>query len=131
MNHRYDPPLVAKEFTHHSLTHYTARIQSGSLCGRHSINNLLQGPYVNEIDLAGIASELDTAERTLMMSEGTDTTDALRYLQEESFNVDDSGNFSLTVRIILDTLFVLLSAHPDLQLIGVARGSSTFAWHCI
>ena len=71
--------------------------QSGSLCGRHAINSLLQGPYTTEVDLSEIARELDDAERALMMSAGTDTADALRYLGEESFNVDDSGNFSVTV----------------------------------
>jgi len=32
-----------------------------------------------------------------MLSAGADTADALRYMSEPSFNVDDSGNFSVTV----------------------------------
>lgn len=69
------------------MTPYPIRLQSGSLCGRHAINSLLQGPFVTEVDLSEIARELDDAERALMLSEGAGTADALRYMQEESFNV--------------------------------------------
>jgi Ataxin-3 len=71
--------------------------QAAALCGRHSVNNLLQGPFYSEVDLSEIARELDDRERDLMMVGGTETADALRYMAEESFNVDDSGNFSISV----------------------------------
>jgi Ataxin-3 len=71
--------------------------QVAALCGRHAVNNLLQGPFYNEVDLAAIATELDEQERALMMEAGADTADALRYMAEDSFNVDDSGNFSISV----------------------------------
>jgi ataxin-3 len=71
--------------------------QTAALCGRHAVNNLLQGPYVTEIDLARIASELDEKERALMLAAGADTADAVRYAAEGSGNVDDAGNFSVSV----------------------------------
>lgn len=71
--------------------------QSSALCGRHALNNLLQGPYLDEFYLAEIARELDEKERELMLAEGVDTPDALRYMAEDSANVDDSGNFSISV----------------------------------
>ena len=71
--------------------------QSAKLSGRHAVNNLLQGPYVTEIDLAAIARELDAAERKLMLANGAETADALRFMAEDSGNVDDSGNFSVSV----------------------------------
>jgi ataxin-3 len=37
--------------------------QVAALCGVHCINTLLQGRYVNEVELAGIAQELDALER--------------------------------------------------------------------
>ena len=46
---------------------------------------------------ADIAHELDEAERQLMLSQGTETADAIRYIAEGSNNVDESGNFSLSV----------------------------------
>ena len=46
--------------------------QTAALCGRHAINNLLQGPYVTEVDLARIASELDEKERILMLAAGAE-----------------------------------------------------------
>jgi ataxin-3 len=52
---------------------------------------------VDEFALADIARELDERERVLMMEAGADTADALKYLAEDSINVDDSGNFSVTV----------------------------------
>lgn len=70
--------------------------QAAALCGRHAINNLLQGVYVNEIQLAEIAAELDERERALMMAAGT-TPQALQWLGQDSTNVDDSGNFSISV----------------------------------
>ncbi len=71
--------------------------QAAALCGRHAVNNLLQGPYVTEVDLAAIAEELDAAERQLMLANGAETADALRFMAEDSGNVDNSGNFSVSV----------------------------------
>ena len=64
--------------------------QFGSLCGQHCLNNLLQGPYFSAENLAGIASELNAAEHALL---GSDP----RGSGFKSYNVDDSGNFSIQV----------------------------------
>ena len=72
-------------------------VQVAALCGRHALNNLLQGPWVDEFALAEIARELDASERALMLSAGADTAEARAFLAEASGNVDDAGNFSLTV----------------------------------
>ncbi len=72
--------------------------QKAALCGQHCLNNLLQGPYFTEGELAEIAHELDSRERALMFSAGTETAEAIAYAAEESGNVDDSGNFSVEAR---------------------------------
>eukprot|EP00941_MAST-03F_sp_MAST-3F-sp1_P005106 g5106.t1 len=71
--------------------------QQAALCGKHCLNNLVQGPLFDLDSLAGIAHELDEKERILMLSQGSETPDALRYLASESGNVDASGNFSISV----------------------------------
>jgi len=63
----------------------------------HCVNTLLQGSYFTEVDLAMIAQELDEKERQLMLEMGTETTDFLKYMAEDSGNVADSGNYSLQV----------------------------------
>lgn len=45
-----------------------------------------------------IAEELDALERRMMLEMGAETSDALRFLAEESGNVDVSGNFSIQAR---------------------------------
>lgn len=60
--------------------------QAANLCGQHCLNNLLQGHYFSADILAGIAAELDAAEAEL----STATTSS-------SQNVDESGNFSISV----------------------------------
>jgi ATP phosphoribosyltransferase-like protein len=92
--------LVVVIFT--MLSHVYLEQQVSALCGRQAVNNLLQGPYVNEIDLAQIAQELDEIEQNLMLQDrgigGEPTVNALRFVANfESSNVDDSGNFSVTV----------------------------------
>ena len=67
------------------------------MCGQHCLNNLLQGQYFTESELAEIAHELDMRERELMFSAGTETAEAIAFAAEESGNVDDSGNFSVEV----------------------------------
>ncbi|VDO29952.1 unnamed protein product [Onchocerca flexuosa] len=60
--------------------------QEASLCAQHAVNMLLQGSYFTAVDLAEIASEIDSREG--------------RVLNEQdvmSHNVDDSGYFSLQV----------------------------------
>lgn len=68
------------------------------MCAMHCINNLLQiGPVVTPEDLSEVALELDQLERELMLSQGADTADAIKYLAQDSSRVDDSGNFGLEV----------------------------------
>uniref|UniRef100_A0A1I7VR41 ubiquitinyl hydrolase 1 n=1 Tax=Loa loa TaxID=7209 RepID=A0A1I7VR41_LOALO len=60
--------------------------QEASLCAQHAVNMLLQGSYFTAVDLAEIASDIDSREG--------------RVLNEQdvmSHNVDDSGFFSLQV----------------------------------
>eukprot|EP00953_Heterococcus_sp_UTEX-ZZ885_P037716 19361-Heterococcus_DN1.PRE.1 len=71
--------------------------QVSSLCGQHCINNLLQMPAFTAYDLADIAHELDARERQMMLAEGSTTPEALKFLAEDSGNVDEAGNFSLQV----------------------------------
>ena len=61
------------------------------------MNNLLQGPFFTAADLADIAHQLDAREREVMLSQGTETADAIRFLAADSVNIDESGNFSITV----------------------------------
>jgi Ataxin-3 len=71
--------------------------QESLLCGQHCLNNLLQMSIFTAGDLADIAQILDQRERQYMLEGGTDTPEALRYLAEDSNNVDVSGNFSIEV----------------------------------
>jgi len=71
--------------------------QEASLCGVHCLNSLLQGPYFTEIDLAQIAHEFDKKEKEVMAEMGTETTDFLKFMAEDSGNVADDGNYSIQV----------------------------------
>jgi Ataxin-3 len=71
--------------------------QESLLCGQHCLNNLLQLPMFTAGDLADIAQLLDQKERQYMLEAGHDTPEALKYLAEDSQNVDVSGNFSIEV----------------------------------
>lgn len=62
--------------------------QIGSLCAVHALNNLLQGPEVNEVTLAELAHGLDVQERAAMQGLG---------LEAESGNVRADGFFSVQV----------------------------------
>lgn len=85
--------------------------QESLLCGQHCLNNLLQGPYFTPDTLSEIANELDRKERSLISS----TTFT------PSFNVDDSGNFSIQVlRQAIQNLMNL-----DLILWGFQQSSSS------
>jgi len=68
-----------------------------SLCGVHCVNTLLQGSYFTEVDLATVALQLDSQEKKLMMEMGTETTDFLKYMAEDSGNVADGGDYSVQV----------------------------------
>lgn len=61
--------------------------QESMLCGQHCLNNLMQGPFFNAVELSNIALELDAQERALVG----------KSLEYHSANVDDSGNFSIQV----------------------------------
>lgn len=67
--------------------------QQSALCAVHAINTLLGGPYYTEFDLAQIALELDSLERSLLYAAGPDHSSSL----SPSYNVDESGNFSIAV----------------------------------
>jgi Josephin len=54
-------------------------------------------PAFTAFDLADIAHELDARERQMMLAEGSTTPEALKFLAEDSGNVDEAGNFSLQV----------------------------------
>jgi len=71
--------------------------QESALCGVHCLNALLQGPFFTEIDLMVFGKELDESERTMMGENGYDTNDYLKFMQEDSGNVADNGNFSIQV----------------------------------
>lgn len=66
--------------------------QAAACCGRHAVNNLLQGPLFSDVELAEIAQSLDQRELGLLSANGADAR-ALR--AAGSNNVDDSGNFSV------------------------------------
>lgn len=70
--------------------------QQSALCGQHCLNNLLQGPFFSEVELAQIAQELDAKELALMTENGVDE-DTRKFLAQGSQNVGDDGNFSVQV----------------------------------
>lgn len=80
--------------------------QYGSMCGQHCLNNLLQGPYFQPMNLANIAAELDKQELAILG--GTKLGDEMGFT---SSNVDDSGNFSIQV------LNVALQQSHDISLV--------------
>jgi len=71
--------------------------QEGSLCAQHCLNSLLQGQFYSAVDLAELASELDTMERMRMAEMGEDSAEYQRFIQQSSNNMDDSGFFSVQV----------------------------------
>jgi ataxin-3 len=48
---------------------YFEKQSNDRLCGVHCLNNLLQGPFFNAVDLSEIALGLDEIERNLMKSD--------------------------------------------------------------
>ena len=59
------------------------------LCGLHSLNVLLQGPFFNPISLSEIGIKLNEMELNLL--------DSNRKLYHKNSNVDDNGNFNIQV----------------------------------
>ncbi len=45
--------------------------QDSLLCGQHCLNNLLQQPIFNVVDLSNIAIELDNEEKTILSEPST------------------------------------------------------------
>ena len=78
-------------------THVYWEPQESGFCGVHCLNNLLQGAYFSEIDLAGIGLELDETERRLMAEGGLESAEYLSFMGQESQNVDNGGHFSIEV----------------------------------
>jgi hypothetical protein len=72
------------------------------------------------------AMELDAQERELMLSGGTETADAIRFIAEDSSNVDDSGNYSIAV---IDLGEAPVLSEPVRTVVGVeaVRYRSPFA----
>ncbi|KAG7671896.1 hypothetical protein Ndes2526B_g07181 [Nannochloris sp. 'desiccata'] len=71
--------------------------QAAALCGVHALNTLLQGPYIDEFQCAEIAQQLDAEESALYAESGMDSADYLKFVAEGSFNLDNSGMFSIQV----------------------------------
>ena len=49
------------------------------------------------MDLAKLASELDEAEKLAMAEAGFDSAEFMRFMEQPSSNMDDSGYFSVQV----------------------------------
>ena len=102
--------------------------QESALCGQHCLNNLTQGMFFDPFELAEIAKDLDEKERRAFLElglslalslaylpsfdvpdnclAGHDNPDLLRFLADDSHNVDESGNFSFdTLRIAVQDRF--------------------------
>ena len=80
-----------------SETYIFHEIQDSMLCGQHALNNLLQETCFTPVDLAEIAQDLDAQEMKFMTEGGSITSDTMKFLSEQSGNVDESGNFSIQV----------------------------------
>eukprot|EP01052_Picozoa_sp_SAG31_P009925 SAG31_NODE_532_length_14374_cov_30.565254_5_plen_94_part_00 len=58
------------------------------MCAVHAINNMLQGPVVNEVQLAEIGRDCDAAERRAMADGGVDTPEYVAFIRGGSNNVN-------------------------------------------
>lgn len=75
-------------------------VQESKLCAVHCVNTVLQGPFFSEVDLAALASDLDSKERQVMLQGGVTTAAASSpggFLSEDSHNVSLGGDFSIQV----------------------------------
>ncbi|KAL0601705.1 Ataxin-3 [Plecturocebus cupreus] len=57
------------------------KLQEGSLCAQHCLNNLLQGEYFSPVELSSIAHQLDEEERMRMAEGGVTSEDYRTFLQ--------------------------------------------------
>ncbi|XP_002731119.1 ataxin-3-like [Saccoglossus kowalevskii] len=71
--------------------------QDGSLCAQHCLNALLQGEYFTAVDLSMLARDLDEEERKRMAEGDLQSAEYLKFLEQPSGNMDDSGFFSVQV----------------------------------
>ena len=60
--------------------------QDGSLCAQHCLNSLLQGQFYSAVDLADLATELDTMEKLRMAEVGEDTPEYRQFLEVEIYS---------------------------------------------
>uniref|UniRef100_A0A915Q0I0 ubiquitinyl hydrolase 1 n=1 Tax=Setaria digitata TaxID=48799 RepID=A0A915Q0I0_9BILA len=88
--------LLTKSFAMDSI-HFEK--QEASLCAQHAVNMLLQGSYFTAVDLAEIASDIDSREGRVMNEQDV-----------RSHNVDDSGYFSLQANELYFIKFVIAEA---------------------
>ena len=68
---------------------YFEKQSKGLLCGLHSLNALLQGPFFDPISLSKIGMKLNEMELGLL--------DSSNKLYHKNSNVDDNGNFNIQV----------------------------------
>lgn len=80
-------------------------VQEAKLCAVHCVNTVLQGPFFSELDLAALASDLDSKERQMMLEGGFSTGD---FLSAESHNVSLGGDFSIQVQFLFHFQYLLL-----------------------
>ena len=69
---------------------YWEHQQGDLMCGLHSVNSILQGPFFDEITLSEVALELDKKEQAMYKKNN---------MAEKSNNLNDGGYFSLQVLI--------------------------------
>ena len=69
------------------------------------------GAYFSAVDLAKFASELDEAEKHTMAEGGFDSAEFIKFMQQPSANMDDSGYFSVQVHVIDNYVFVLMTLY--------------------
>jgi len=101
--------------------------QEGALCAQHALNALLQGSYYTAVDLASIARTLDVEERAVLGQGGVDNPEYLRAFQQDSFNMDDTGFFSVQVisKALSDWNLRLVPFTADDQVAACARVDPT------
>jgi len=94
--------------------------QDGGLCAQHCLNSLLQGPYYTAFDLAEFARQLDDAEKEHMKEGDVNSAEFLKFMEQPSSNMDDSGFFS--IQVLCKALQVW-----ELELIPFTRPDAAFS----
>jgi len=89
--------------------YFEAQDPESALCGRHAINNLLQGAYFTSIDLGNIGAQLDEQEQKLMSSAPSSNSSPVRN-GGSSNGTDDNpySNVSLDGYFSVEVLFSAL-----------------------